>query len=162
MRKINILILLMLLHSGCSYYNVSGSLPSHIKTVAVPIFENETVEIDIVEGITEEVIDAIIEDGNMKVVSEFQSDAIVNGIIIDIIEEADTFSKDEEADQFKIRIFAKVQFFDRKKNSVIWEEERMEGWARFDTSDTSSREDGIKEALEMLAKEIIDKTVSGW
>ena len=162
MRKTNILILLMLLHTGCSYYSVSGSLPSHIKTVAVPLFENETVEIDIVEGITSEVIDAIIKDGNMKVVSEFQSDAIVNGTIIDIIEEADTFSKEEEADQFRIRIFANVQFFDRKKNSVIWEEERMEGWARFDTSDTSSRENGIEEALEMLAKEIIDKTVSGW
>ncbi len=162
MRKIFVVIPVMLLCAGCSYYSVSGSLPSHIKTVAVPLFENETVEIDIVEGITSEVVDAIIKDGNMKVVSEFQADAIVTGTIIDIIEEADTFSKEEEADQFRIRVFADVQFFDRKKNSVIWEENRMEGWARFSSSDISSRESGIEEALEMLAKEIIDKTVSGW
>ncbi len=162
MRKLFVISLFILLCGGCSYYSVSGSLPSHIKTVAVPLFENETVEIDIVEGITSEVIDAIIKDGNMKVVSEFQADAIVDGTIIDIIEEADTFSKDEQADQFKIRVFAEVQFFDRKKNNVIWEEKRMEGWARFDASDVSSRELGIEEALEMLAKEIIDKTVSGW
>ncbi|HDY90246.1 MAG TPA: hypothetical protein ENH82_19270 [bacterium] len=162
MRKLFVISLLIFFGVDCSYYSVSGSLPSHIKTVAVPLFENETVEIDIVEGITSEVIDAIIKDGNMKVVSEFQADAIVDGTIIDIIEEADTFSKDEQADQFKIRVLADVQFFDRKKNNVIWEEKRMEGWARFDASDVSSRELGIEEALEMLAKEIIDKTVSGW
>ena len=152
----------VVLLAGCGYYSVSGSLPSHIKTVAVPIFENETIEVDIVEGITEEVVDAIIRDGNMKVVSEFQADALVDGTIVDVIEEADTFSKEEEADQFKIRVFADVRFFDRKKNAVIWEEKRMEGWARFNASDSSSRVDGIEEALEMLAKEIIDKTVSGW
>jgi len=148
--------------SGCGYYSVSGSLPSHIKTVAVPLFENETVEVDVEEGITAEVVDAIVKDGNMKVVSEFQADAIVNGTIVDIIEEADTFSKEEKADQFKIRIFADVSFFDRRKNTAIWEEKRLEGWARFNASDPSSRVTGIEEASEMLAKEIIDKTVSGW
>ena len=117
---------------------------------------------NVVEGITEEVIDAIIKDGNMKVVSEFQADAVVNGTIVDVIEEADTFTSNETAQQFRIRIFADVSFFDRKKNQTIWEEKNMEGWARYDAADVSARADGIEEALQMLAKEIIDKTVSGW
>ena len=70
--------------------------------------------------------------------------------------------KDEKAKQFKISIYANVQFFDRKKNQVIWEENNIEGWANYDAGDISAREEGIQEALEMLAKEIIDKTVSGW
>ena len=148
--------------AGCSYYSLSGSLPPHIKTCAVPLFENETVEVDIVENITAEVIDAIISDGNMDVVSEFSADAIVNGTIVDIIEMPATYSKEEEAEQFKITVYANVQFFDRKKNEVIWEEQNMEGWANFNAGDISAREAGIREALEMLAKEIIDKTVSGW
>ncbi len=157
-----IIIVFLFLSAGCSYYSVSGALPAHIKTAAVPLFDNETVEVGIVEEITAEVIDAIIKDGNMKVVGEFQADAVVNGTIIDVIEEADTYTKKEEAEQFKIRIFANVAFFDRKKNNTIWEENRMEGWALFDASDPDSRENAIKEALEMLAKEIIDKTVAGW
>ena len=148
--------------AGCSYYSMSGSLPGHIKTCAVPLFDNETVEVDIVENITTEVIDAIISDGNMDVVGEFKSDAIVNGTIVDVVEMPATYSKDEEAKQFKITVYADVQFFDRKKNEVIWEESNMEGWANYDAGDMSAREDGIQEALEMLAKEIIDKTVSGW
>jgi len=160
-RKI-IVILFILFCAGCSYYSVSGSLPGHIKSCAVPLFENETVEVDIVEDITAEVIDAIIKDGNMKVVGEFQSDAVVRGTIIDIIDGPATYSKDEKAELFRISVYADVQFFDQKKNQVIWEEERIEGWANYDAADPLAREEGITEALEMLAKEIIDKTVSGW
>ena len=157
-----IIIVFLLLGAGCSYYSVSGALPAHIKTAAVPLFENETVEVGIVEEITAEVINAIIKDGNMKVVGEFQADAIVNGTIVDVIEEADIYSKKEEAEQFRIRIFADITFFDRKKNNIIWEGKRVEGWALFDSADPDSREECIKEALEMLAKEIIDKTLAGW
>ena len=46
--------------------------------------------------------------------------------------------------------------------TAIWEETNIEGWANYDATDLSGRDDGIEEALEMLAKEIIDKTVSGW
>ena len=121
-----------------------------------------------VEEVTDEVEKAIIANGNMKIVGEFQADAVVNGVIIDVIEEADVYSKDEVAGQFKIRIIARVAFFDRVKNRAIWEEESLEGWAQYDASESSeseesvSREEGINKAIEMLAKEIIDRTVTGW
>lgn len=154
--------------AGCSYYSFSGALPGHIKTAAVPLFENETVETGIVEDLTDAIESAIIRDGSMKLAGEFQADAVVRGTIIDVIDEADTFSKSEQADQFKIRILADVEFYDRVKNNVIWEENRMEGWARYDAgggssgSEPVSRDDAIQEALSMLAKEIIDNTVAGW
>ena len=160
-RKCSVL-LLFLFCTGCSYYSVSGALPSHIKTCAVPYFENETIEVNIVEQISNEIRDAIIDDGNMKVVSEFQADAIVSGTIVDIMDSEDTYSKDEAAEKFRITVYANVTFFDRKKNLEIWSEKNMEGWAVYDASNTAAREEAILEALEMLAKEIIDKTVSGW
>lgn len=148
--------------SGCAYYSFSGSLPGHIKTAAVPLFENETTEPQIVEEVTRAVVDAVIGNGSMKVVGEFQADAVVRGTIIDVIDEADQYSKTEVASQFKIRILAKVTFFDRVKNRPLWEEDRMEGWANYDASGDVSREEGKEKALEMLAKQIIDKTVAGW
>jgi hypothetical protein len=148
--------------AGCSHYSVSGSLPSHIKAAAVPLFENETVEPGIVQEVTETVINAIISNGAMKVVGESQADAVVNGTIMNVRDEADTYSRSEQAKQFRIRIFADVRFFDRRKNRVIWEEKGLEGWARYDASSSSAREDAKKEALKMLANLIIDKTVAGW
>jgi len=156
--------LVLLLAAGCSYYSVSGSLPGHIKTAAVPLFENETTEPAIVEEVTEAVVNAIISNGTMKVVGEFQADAVVNGTIVDVIDEADEYTRDEKAKKFKIRIIAHVKFFDRVKNRVLWEEERLEGWDRYDADGTGevTREQAKEKALEMLAKEIIDRTVAGW
>ncbi|MCE5249245.1 LPS assembly lipoprotein LptE [bacterium] len=167
MYRILTAVLLLFLCAGCSYYSVSGSLPGHIKTAAVPLFENKTVEAGIVEDLTDAIEAAIIKNGNMKITGEFQADAVVKGTIVELIDEADTFSKSESAKQFKIRIFADVQFFDRVKNKAIWEENKMEGWARYDASGSSgsdglTREEAISEALKMLAEKIIDNTVSGW
>ena len=168
MRRANIITYVLFMCIGCGYYSVSGLLPGHIKTAAVPLFENKTVEPGIVEDLTDAIQDAIISDGNMKITGEFQADALVQGTIVDVIEEADTFSSKEQAEQFKIRIFADVQFYDRVKNRVVWEEKRMEGWARYGASGSAgsessvSREDAINDALKMLANLIIDKTVAGW
>jgi hypothetical protein len=148
--------------SNCSHYSVSGSLPGYIKTAAVPLFQNDTVEPNVVEDVTDEVINAIISNGSMKIVNESQADAVVMGRIVEVINEADTYSKSEQAKQFKIHIYADVQFFDRKKNRPLWEEKRLEGWARYDASNPSARQDAIKEALKMLASLIVDKTVAGW
>jgi len=153
--------------TGCSYYSVSGSLPSHIKTAAVPLFENKTVEPGLVEDLTDAIEAAIIRDGNMKLAGESQADALVQGTIVDFIDEADTFSKNEKAEQFKIRILADVRFQDRVKNRALWEEKRMEGWGRYDApgatdGEGKTHDDAIKDALKMLSELIIDKTVAGW
>jgi hypothetical protein len=156
------LFLLAAMVTGCGYYSVSGSLPGHIKRAAVPLFENETVEAGIVEEVTEAVTDAIIRNGSMQVVRESQADAVVSGTIINVRDEADTYSRDEQAKQFRLRVLADVKFFDRVKNKVIFEEKGIEGWARYDASSPAAREAAKSEASAMLANEIIDKIVAGW
>jgi len=146
----------------CGYYSVSGSLPGHIKKAAVPLFENETVETGIVEEVTEAVTDAIIRNGSMQIVRESQADAVVNGTIVNVRDEADTYSSSEKAKQFRLRIIADIQFYDRVKNRVIYEEKGIEGWARYDASNASAREDAKSDASKMLANQIIDKIVAGW
>ncbi len=159
---IAIFFLFIAMLGGCGYYSVSGSLPGHIRTAAVPLFENETVEAGIVEEVSDAVSDAIIRNGSMKVVTESRADAIVNGIIVNVRDEADTYSRQEQATQFRLRILADVQFHDRVKNQVIWEEKGVEGWARYDSSNPAAREEAKSEASKMLANEIIDKILAGW
>lgn len=157
-----VLVFGLFFFSGCSHYSVSSSLPGYIKTAAVPLFQNDTIEPNIVEDVTDEVTNAIIRNGSMKIINESQADAVVIGRIVEVINEADTYSKNEQAKQFKVHIYADVQFFDRRKNRPLWEEKRMEGWARYDASSPSSRQDAVTQALQMLASLIVDKTVAGW
>jgi len=162
MRKLFYSLTIILFLSGCGYYSVSGSLPSYLKTAAVPLFENETTEVGLVEDLSDAIEKAILANGSMKIAGEFQADAVVSGKVIDVIDEADVYSRSESAKQFKLRIIADVVFFDKVKNKPIWEGKRVEGWARYDASGGETREDAKASALEMLAKEIIDKTVTGW
>lgn len=152
----------ILFFAGCAHYGFSGSLPGYIHNAAVPLFQNDTVEPGIVEDVTDAVTSAIISNGSMKVVGESSADAVVKGTIVNVLDEADTFSKDEQAKQFRIRILANVEFFDRVKNRAIWEEKGLEGWARYEASGAAARDEAKRAAAKMLADLIIDKTLAGW
>ena len=149
---------------GCGYYSTSSSLPSHIKTVAIPLFENETHEVGLVEKFTDTVVDGIISNGHLKVVGELAADSVLRGTISNILDEPDTYSRDEGAQKFRIRIFINIEFFDRKKNNVIWEADSMEGFAVYDASieGEEERDRGIDESLEMISKLIVDRLVTDW
>jgi len=156
----------LLLVAGCGYYSFSGSLPSHVKTAAVPLFGNETTEVGMVEYLTDAIEKAFISNGAMKVVSEFQADAVVTGTIVDVIDGPESFTGEEQGTTFRIRGYANGEFIDRVRNEPLWTGERVEGWAVYDAPSspgaTITRDEAKEQALDMLAKEIIDKTVTGW
>ena len=54
---------------GCGYTTSTALLPSHLKTVAVPVFENATIEYNLERDITDAVIARLVQDNHLKVVS---------------------------------------------------------------------------------------------
>ena len=54
----------------CRYSFSQSSLPSHIKTVAVPVFENETVEPGLQQEVTEAVSREFLNDSTLRIVPE--------------------------------------------------------------------------------------------
>lgn len=161
MRKIPILMQLFIsivYVSGCGYYSFSGStLPGHIKTVHVPLFEDQTAEFGIDQSLTDKIIEAITKDNTLKIASRRNADALLNGKIMTVRERAGQYTEDEVASNFRIHITIQASFEDIKKRNIIWEETWTE-WGEYD----SNREDGIDEAIEKLAENIVNETVSGW
>ncbi len=147
---------------------MSSSSYAHIKTVAVPLFEisdDQSVEYGVIEQLTDVVIDGLVDDGSLRVVDEDRADSIIRGVVLRIKDEPFTYSAKEEAQSFRIRIFAQISYFDEKKDKVLWEEEVLEGWGTYSAESGDSedeREEGKLAAMEMLAKDIIDRTASGW
>src|SRR3989338_8366289 len=74
---------------GCGY-GVRGNLPDHIKTVAVPMFKNKTLQPAVENSITGAVINAFVNGGTLKVVPVDQADAILEGEITDYRSEEHT------------------------------------------------------------------------
>ena len=64
------------LFSGCGYHLVGtgSSLPSHLKTISIPVFKNTSSQPEIHRELTSAVLEAFISDGRLKVAKKGNAD----------------------------------------------------------------------------------------
>ena len=78
MTRLLALLALALVLAGCGY-SLRGSLPGHIRTVAVPVFANKTQQPAVENFLTRAVVDAFVTSGRLKVVRPEEADSILEG-----------------------------------------------------------------------------------
>ncbi|MFC1569674.1 LPS assembly lipoprotein LptE [bacterium] len=145
----------------CGVYTFSGStLPAHIKTVGIPLFEDRTAEFGIDQQITDLIIDAIRDDNTLKIADPGNADALLHGVITSIREPVGQYDANETASDFRVSLSIKASFEDMHQREVRWEG-NFSDFGTYDNIETT-REDAIKEAVDKIAEDIINKTVSDW
>ena len=152
---------LLLLISGCGVYSFSGSGLSGIKTIATPLFDNQTQEYGLREALTEEIAERFVQDNTLKVVNERSADSILRGVITKYEREAHTFDEEENIEEYIVRIWVEVTFEEKKGKKIIWKEDNLLGWGIYSAQD-ETEEMGKERAIEKLAEDIVNKTVKGW
>lgn len=147
---------------GCGY-RVGSLLPADIKTIAVPMFINDTPEPELEAIITNGIIREFIADGTLKVVEEKNADTILLGEIIDYRREPLRFTKTEVTREYRLIIAVKLTFKDLRRNEVIWENPRVEGGTTFfvGTSLPESERLALPDAIKLLAHRVVEKVVEG-
>ena len=155
-------VLQLFLQNACGPYSFSGSSSPHIKTVAIPIFQDQTSEFGIKEKLTDVVIQEFTKDNTLRVTDRRNADSLIEGTIVRVDDRAGAFTSDERVQDIKIFITVQVRYQDLKKRKAIWEEE-ISQWGTFNPDEgPQSRSAGIDEALAKIAGEILNKSVSGW
>ena len=120
---ITILLIQLIFLFSCGFYSFSGSsIPGHIKTIAIPLFEDQTSEFQIKEKLTDAVIDEITRDNSLKIVSEDQADAIVYGKIISVSDQAHTYDANEQVESYRVYVSVQVEVKDVKQSTSMWNE----------------------------------------
>lgn len=162
-RRLLLLTLITALLAGCGY-GVRGSLPEHIKTVAVPVFRNKTQEPAVENGITSAVVAAFVNSGRLKVVPLDQADAILDGEIVGYAIEPLTFDRRLNAREYRLRVVLNIQFRDVRKNAMLWREEGLSEVSDFrvvgQVSDTISREEGaVRQAAVEIGRKLVTQVV---
>lgn len=155
------LILLFSLFIACGIYSFSGSTLGGIKTIAIPLFDNQTPEYGIRETLTEKIAERFVQDNTLKVVNEKLADSILQGVITKYEREAHTFDEQENIEEYIVRIWVKVSFEEKKNKKVIWKEDSLLGWGIYSAQD-ETEDQGKDRAIEKLAEDIVNKTVRGW
>jgi outer membrane lipopolysaccharide assembly protein LptE/RlpB len=149
--------------AGCAHYSTSAGLVGGIRSVAIPIAENDTAELDIGQRLTERATDAFVADGRLSVVDEETADAQLWLRIERLEDEPFTFTTAEVTEQYRFRLFGSAQL-ERADGSSLLEIERLVGWGTYDAvlPDEEGREPAIDTAMDMMIEEILDRTTSSW
>ena len=158
------LLLAVVLVGGCGY-TVHGTLPSHIKTVAVPIFRNLTSEPAIEGFITRAVVEAFSTNGRLKVVGSGEADAILDGEIIGYSIASIAFDQDANVRQYRLLVTLNLQMRDVRGHTMLFQQYGVSEQADFRVenavSQTISREEtALRAAAVDIGRAIVSLAVT--
>ena len=152
---------------SCGYTTSPALLPTHLKTVAIPVFENGTTEYTLEQEITTAVVDRFVKDNHLRVVDERSANAVIRGKITGYKNSIFGFSAANRAQEYRVSIACSVVFKDLVKNREIWNETDLVKTANYFVVDVPGQPartelDGRKEAITKIADEILTRSVEGW
>jgi len=156
------LCMIPLLLASCKIYTFSGStLPSHIKTVMIPVFINKTLEPGIDDDITTELSKEVLKSQLRPANSD--ADATISGAVTRYVNRPHTFGAggaEVSVEQYIVQVSAEVEFFDNKKNESIYKGTVSgEGIYLFESEDEAI---GRDKAVKNLVEKIMQNSVQMW
>jgi len=163
-RRLGLLLLLGVALGGCGY-TVHGTLPSHINTVAVPIFRNRTVEPAIEGFITRAVVEAFSTNGRLKVVGTDRADAILDGEITSYSIASIAFDQNANVRQYRLVVTVNLRMRDVRHNTLLFQQNDVREQADFRVqnavSQTISREEtALRAAAVDIGRAIVSLAVT--
>ncbi len=108
-----------LILAGCGFYSLAGSIPPHIKTVAIPMVENQTAEFGIVESVTQYLQNRFVEENILRLVDEDQADSILRGTITRVDDKAATFTGNEVVTEYEYSLTLAMEWYDVAEDAVL-------------------------------------------
>jgi outer membrane lipopolysaccharide assembly protein LptE/RlpB len=162
-RWVSALLLLSLLVPGCGY-SLRGSLPPHIRSIAIPVFVNRTQEPGVENLITQGVVEAFVNSGQLKVTERSSADSILEGEVVGYQVSSISFNAAQNITEYRLQITLNLQFRDVKGNQVNWRREGVQEKADFNVPGqqvaTISREDrALRQAAVEIGRSIVALTV---
>lgn len=171
LRRLNSLaaaVLLLVTLTGCGLYSFSGSsLPPHIKTIAVPIFDNESQEFAVANEATEGVTQRFLQDNRLKVVGEGRADCVLEGTIRSYENKVYNYSADQQPEDYIVVIRFAAVLRDAVKNRELWKDEAISVSAVYSVASSApgalADEPAARaKAIRDLAEDILARTMEQW
>jgi outer membrane lipopolysaccharide assembly protein LptE/RlpB len=145
---------------GCGY-SFRGTLPSHIRTVAVPIFGNRTQQPGVESIITRAVVEAFVTNGRLQIVRPADADAILDGEVVSYGVGAVAFDKALNVQQYRLLVVLNLRMRDVRRNNVLFQQANVTEQADFRVAGPVSATIAQEEtALTQAAGEIARSIVS--
>ncbi|MBI5183174.1 MAG: LptE family protein [Nitrospinae bacterium] len=165
--QISLIFLPFFIIAGCGYHLVGwdSSLPTHIQSIAIPLFSNKSIEPGIEHELTARVREEFITDGRLKVVEEDRADTILSGEINRYSLIPLSFDSQDNVTEYRVEMEISVKLKDIKDTLLInqmldskWDYEVK----RELTSTEERRISAIKYASRDFARRLVNIVIGGF
>ena len=149
---------------GCTYSFKGGSVPAHLKTIAIPIVEDQSGfgDATLRETFTKQLVDRFVSDNSLQLTDRKSADSMIEGVIIDVKDAPSVLQGVEQVTARRITMTVHVTFQDLKLRKKIWEK-NFPGWGDYASGSTlTKRDDGVQIAIQKITEDILNETVAGW
>ncbi len=164
--SIIILFFISVLLYGCSYSFTGSSVPSHLKSIAIPfcIDRSGSGEPNMADDFTSTLIDHFISDNSLAVTEKSKADAMLDCTIISISDAPTVIQGGETVSTRRITIKAKAVYKDFVMKKTIFEKSfSNEGdYSTTEGDITTNRTDAIQTAIDRITEDILLAVVSDW
>lgn len=156
--------LLLAVSWGCPYSFTGASVPSHLRTIAIPLVDDRSTlgEAGLRERFTTELTNAFIADNSLEVAEKTVADCLLEGVITTVSDAPAVVGQGEQVSVRRVTVNVTVVFQDLKLRKKVWEK-AFSNWGDYESGGgLSQRAAGLQEAMRKLTEDILLETVSGW
>ena len=158
------ILILLLAACGLSPYGFAGGgFPSHVKTIAVLAFENETPVSDLTRDVTESLRRELQSRLGLREAPENRANALVTGRIVDYVFDIPIgFSADPNratTARRKLQIIVDISIVDQSSGKALLERRGLVAEGEYAESAEIA---GRRQAIEKLVDEVVRGVQSQW
>lgn len=152
-----------LLMVACGY-GTKTRTAKDIKSIYVPFFENKTSEPQLEITFTDGIIQSLVNDNTLKVVSESAADATLDGEITNFKDQPFSFNQSLDANEYHLVITVSCTLFNRRTNEPIWQHQTFVGTGSYfiEGDNGRTRADAMDQAIQEIRDRILNLTVQDW
>ncbi len=183
--RISLKKILLILTAGFLFYTASGCgyttrsmISNKYKNIYITPFINKidiTNETDtgnryrlyyphLETDVTRKVINRFLFDGNLKPFRQSSADLILKGEVVQFRKDPVRYDDADNVTEYRISIQVNIVLWDTKEKKMLWQENNFTGEQSYFVTGTLAKSEGtaVKEALDDLARRIVERAVEEW
>lgn len=149
--------------TGCGYSSKS-KLPDGIRTIAVPIFRNQTfrreIELELAQALRKEILaktDLKLVDLKSKIAHSALEGEIIDFELVRLRE-----NEEDEAVEYRVNLVVNIKFHNLRTGEVIYSVDNLQRNAEFLVSKGEGLAKAREEAVRELSREIVSQVLHRW
>jgi hypothetical protein len=150
--------------AGCPYSFTGASVPPHLKTIAIPIVEDQSGYGDpaLRNMFSQQLLNRFVNDNTLQPADRNSADSILEGVITSVRDAPAVVEGGDQVARRRITITAHITFRDLRLRKKVWEKDFSQ-WGDYPSGGSlTQRNDGISEAVRKVTEDILNETVAGW